>query len=139
MKFIKVGSLCRSTHSFYAIILRGRGCVHLIGTKIKALREEQKLSISELAEKAGVAKSYLSSIERNIQTNPSIQFMEKICQVLNVSVNDLIKEERTEHIDEESLDDEWLEIVHEAMKSGVSKEQFIEYLEFNKWRKNQSD
>lgn len=109
--------------------------MRLIGEKIKTLRQEQNLSISELADKAGVAKSYLSSIERNIQTNPSIQFIEKISQVLGVSVNDLLNEPT---LSDEELDDEWLEIVKEAMQSGVSKEQFLEYLEFNKWRNKQS-
>ncbi len=109
--------------------------MRLIGEKIKTLRQEQNLSISELADKAGVAKSYLSSIERSIQTNPSIQFIEKISQVLGVSVNDLLNEST---LSDEELDDEWLEIVKEAMQSGVSKEQFLEYLEFNKWRNKQS-
>ncbi len=49
----------------------------LIGQRIKQYRKEKGYSLSELAEKAGVAKSYLSSIERNLQTNPSIQFLEK--------------------------------------------------------------
>lgn len=106
-------------------------CV-LIGEKIKRLRNEKDLSISELAERAGVAKSYLSSIERNIQSNPSIQFMEKIGLVLGVSVNELLRDNQTP-INEE-LDDEWLEIVQEAMDSGISKEEFKEYLEFSKWK-----
>lgn len=117
---------------------KGRRCVHVIGHNIKALREARQLSISELAEKAGVAKSYLSSIERNIQSNPSLQFIEKISQVLEVSVNDLLKEQ-TDSIHEGELDDEWLAIVHEAMNAGISKEQFLEYLEFNKWKKKQSE
>jgi len=104
----------------------------LIGEKIKQLREEKRMSISELATKAGVAKSYLSSIERNIQKNPSIHFIEKISSVLNVSVNEVIHNEKT--IDPEELDSEWLKIVQEAMTSGVTKEQFREYLAFNKWR-----
>jgi len=110
----------------------------LIGEKIKQLRKEKKMSISELAEKAGVAKSYLSSIERNLQTNPSIQFIEKISAELNVSVNELIRED-SEKIDQDELDEEWLKIVQEAMESGVSKEQFKEYLEFNKWRSRQGN
>jgi len=110
----------------------------LIGEKIKQLRKEKKMSISELAEKAGVAKSYLSSIERNLQTNPSIQFIEKVSAVLNVSVNELIQDDRKK-TNEEELDEEWLEIVQEAMESGVSKEQFKEYLEFNKWRSKQGN
>ncbi|MEC2160548.1 helix-turn-helix domain-containing protein [Virgibacillus halodenitrificans] len=107
----------------------------MIGDKIKQIRKDKKMSLSELAEKAGVAKSYLSSIERNIQTNPSIQFIEKISVVLDVSVNGLIHEKQSADIEE--LDDEWLEIVQEAMDSGVTKEQFKEYLEFNKWRSKQ--
>lgn len=104
----------------------------LIGEKIKQLRNEKNLSISELADRAGVAKSYLSSIERNIQSNPSIQFMEKISQVLGVSVNELLREDISNVT--EGLDDEWLEIVQEAMNSGISKTEFKEYLEINKWK-----
>lgn len=107
----------------------------MIGEKIKQLRQEKKLSISELAERAGVAKSYLSSIERNLQSNPSIQFIEKISEALDVSVNDILYDGTD--MDIEDLDKEWLEIVMEAMESGVSKKQFKEYLEFNKWRKEQ--
>ncbi|MDY0408933.1 helix-turn-helix domain-containing protein [Virgibacillus soli] len=105
----------------------------MIGEKIKKIRQEKKMSISELAEKANVAKSYLSSIERNLQTNPSIQFIEKISAVLGISVHDLLNTSEMEQ-QTEQLDEEWLQIVQEAMQSGVSKQQFKEYLEFNKWR-----
>lgn len=110
---------------------------NLIGEKIKQLRKEKQMSLSELAEKAGVAKSYLSSMERNLQTNPSIQFIEKISQVLEVPVNELITENNTTV--ETDLDSEWLDLVKEAIESGVSKEKFKEYLEFNKWRQEQED
>jgi len=109
----------------------------LVGEKIKQIRKEKRISLSELAEKAGVAKSYLSSIERNLQTNPSIQFIGKISQVLEVSVKDLIIENNS--IDETELDSEWVKIVKEAMESGVSKEHFREYLEFNKWRQEKGN
>lgn len=107
----------------------------MIGEKVKKLRVDKGLSLSELADRAGVAKSYLSSIERNIQSNPSIQFLEKVAAVLNISVDALLVEP-DEAIDE--LDLEWQQIVKEAMESGVSKAQFREYLEFNKWRMNQT-
>ncbi|WP_430790935.1 helix-turn-helix domain-containing protein [Virgibacillus flavescens] len=110
----------------------------MIGEKIKQLRQDKKMSISELAEKAGVAKSYLSSIERNLQSNPSIQFIEKIGVVLGVSVNDIIREDQPFESNE-NLDEDWLKIVHEAMESGVTKEQFKEYLEFNKWKRKQEN
>jgi XRE family transcriptional regulator of biofilm formation len=107
----------------------------MIGERVKKYRLEKRISLSELAESAGVAKSYLSSIERNIQSNPSIQFLEKISSVLGVSVKMLLNEE-TDVGDESELDSAWIELVKEAMESGVTKEQFREYLEFNKWRKN---
>ncbi|MFS0783734.1 helix-turn-helix domain-containing protein [Bacillus sp. 1P06AnD] len=101
-----------------------------IGDRVKKIREEKKMSMSELAEKAGVAKSYLSSLERNLQNNPSVQFLEKITGVLGVPVDSLLHDKQSE----ESLDSEWLQIVEEAMKSGVSKEDFKEFIEFNKWK-----
>lgn len=104
----------------------------MIGDRVKKLRLEKKMSLSELAEQAGVAKSYLSSLERNLQRNPSIQFLEKIAAVLNVPVDNLIHEQ----INKEDLDREWINLVKEAMNSGVSKEQFRDFLEFNKWRLN---
>ncbi|MEK3885915.1 helix-turn-helix domain-containing protein [Bacillus sp. FSL K6-3431] len=105
----------------------------MIGERIQKYRKQKNMSLSELAEKAGVAKSYLSSIERNIQTNPSIQFLEKISAVLDIPVNNLL------HGDTDSahfghLDQDWESLVREAMDSGVSKQEFREFLEFNKWK-----
>lgn len=105
----------------------------MIGERVKKLRQEKKMSLSELANQAGVAKSYLSSLERNLQTNPSVQFLEKIAAVLGVPVDSLILDQPNK----EDLDSEWIKIVQEAMESGVSKEQFREFLEFNKWRGSQ--
>lgn len=54
----------------------------MIGDRIKNLRKAKRILLSELADKAGVAKSYLSTIERNIHTNPSIPFLEKIASCI---------------------------------------------------------
>ncbi|KAA9031191.1 helix-turn-helix domain-containing protein [Niallia endozanthoxylica] len=105
----------------------------MIGDRVKKIRQEKKISLSELALKAGVAKSYLSSLERNLQTNPSIQFLEKISTVLGVPVDSLILEQPKK----DELDSEWMKLVQEAMESGVSKEQFRDFLEYNKWKESQ--
>jgi XRE family transcriptional regulator, master regulator for biofilm formation len=107
----------------------------MIGERIKKLRLQKKMSLSELAEQAGVAKSYLSSIERNLQSNPSIQFLEKISAVLGVSVHTFINDTVNE-ADIENLDADWVKLVQDAMKSGVSKDEFREFLEYNKWKLN---
>lgn len=109
----------------------------MIGERIKRLRTERGLSLSELADKAGVAKSYLSSIERQIQKNPSVQFLEKISSVLDVPVNDLLGQQ-TSNIDDLELDSDWTQLVVEAMNSGVSKEEFKKFLEYNKWKMSQN-
>ncbi|SET73566.1 XRE family transcriptional regulator, master regulator for biofilm formation [Salinibacillus kushneri] len=108
----------------------------MIGERIKKQRQQKNMSLSELAEQAGVAKSYLSSIERNLQSNPSIQFLEKISSVLGVSVNTFLHE-KTENLSNEHLDHEWIHLVQEAMQSGVSKEEFKSFLEYNKWKLEQ--
>ncbi|KSU83449.1 helix-turn-helix domain-containing protein [Fictibacillus enclensis] len=108
----------------------------MIGELVKKYRKEKGLSLSALAERAGIAKSYLSSLERNIQTNPSVQLLEKLSAVLDIPVEKLLNEKS--EVNENELDYEWAELVKEAMDSGVSKDQFKEFLEFNKWRNKQS-
>ncbi|KIL48159.1 helix-turn-helix domain-containing protein [Jeotgalibacillus soli] len=105
----------------------------MIGDRVKSLRKEKKMSLSELAERAGVAKSYLSSLERDLQQNPSIQFLEKIAPVLGVTVNSLLDPDNSPN----NVDTDWMNLAKSAMESGISKEQFKEFIEFNKWRINQ--
>lgn len=102
----------------------------MIGQRIKGYRLQKKMSLSELAEKAGIAKSYLSSIERSIQSNPSIQILEKISSVLDVPAHILLHGETNN--DQAALDPDWEELVREAMASGISKAEFRQFLEFNK-------
>lgn len=105
----------------------------MIGKRIQTIRKEKGLSLSDLATKAGVAKSYLSSIERDIQSNPSVQFLEKVAAVLDINVQTLLNPD----LQEDSIDPEWIKLAQEAMQSGVSKQQFREFLEFNKWQREQ--
>lgn len=106
----------------------------MIGERIQMLRKRKGLSLTELSQRAGVAKSYLSSIERGLQQNPSIQFLEKVGHVLNVTVEDFLNNDENMENKSGHLDNEWTDLVREAMASGVSKDQFKEFLEFNKWK-----
>ncbi|MCA0970991.1 helix-turn-helix domain-containing protein [Halobacillus litoralis] len=97
----------------------------MLGTRIKQYRQERQLSLSELASRAEVAKSYLSSIERNVKTNPSIQFLEKIASELDVSILTLLYGE---------TDEEWIELARSAKEAGISKDWLRDYIQFEKWR-----
>lgn len=109
----------------------------MVGKRVQQLRLKKGLSLSELAERAGVSKSYLSTIERDVQSNPSIQFLEKIAGVLNVQTDTFLQPDDARK--QAKLDEDWYELVREAMESGVSKERFREFLEFNKWRLDNTD
>ncbi|WP_101843280.1 DNA-binding anti-repressor SinI [Halobacillus sp. Marseille-P3879] len=104
----------------------------MIGDRIQNIRRRRGLSMAELGERAGYAKSYVSSIERNNQTNPSIQFIERVAGVLDVPMNYLISGEMSSET--QQLDEEWVQLIQEAMESGLSKQQFREYMEYSKWK-----
>lgn len=63
-----------------------------IGEKIKQLRKEREMSISDLAKKAELSSGLISQIERNIVT-PSIVSLWKIAQSLEVTVGYFFDEE----------------------------------------------
>ncbi|MDQ0859271.1 helix-turn-helix domain-containing protein [Bacillus sp. V2I10] len=107
----------------------------MVGDRLRELRQEKGYSISELSELAGVSKSYLSYIERNIQKNPSLQFLRKIAMTLEVDLEYLLGHERNQF--SENIDDEWRELLNKAIEDGLSKEEFKdfqEYAKFKKWK-----
>lgn len=111
----------------------------MLGNNIAEIRKRKGMTMTELAEKAGIAKSYLSSIERNVHQNPSINVIEKIAKVLEVDVRILLK---TDNIKKSyhQLDEEWMDLIYELRDTGVTKEQMDEYrtlLKFIKWQKDQ--
>ena len=59
----------------------------MIGGKIRKLRLRKGYSLTELAKYAGVSKSYLSTIERELQTDPSHHFLSKIAPSLGTQLN----------------------------------------------------
>lgn len=110
----------------------GKGDTVHIGQRIKQLRLDRGFSLTELADKAGVAKSYLSNIERKVQSNPSMLFLQKIGRVFGIEVESLV----TGTVTRSPLDPEWMELARQAAESGVTKEEFrtfIEYIQFQRW------
>lgn len=108
----------------------------MIGKRIQQLRMEKGLSLSELADRAGIAKSYLSSIERDIQGNPSILVLDKICAVLDISPGLLLQSINEDAAETQPpLDPEWIALIREAMASGIDKDEFRNLLEFQRWRR----
>jgi transcriptional regulator with XRE-family HTH domain len=59
-----------------------------IGSRIRAARQSQRLTIEQVAEATGLTKGFLSRVERDL-TSPSVASLVTLCQVLSVSVGDL--------------------------------------------------
>ncbi|QPC47684.1 helix-turn-helix domain-containing protein [Mangrovibacillus cuniculi] len=102
-----------------------------IGDRVRTYRINREMSLSELAKKADVAKSYLSSIERNVQQNPSITFVKKVSEALHVSVDHILQDE----LEMNKVDPEYVDLIKEAVAIGVTKKDLTEFIEFQKWKK----
>jgi XRE family transcriptional regulator, master regulator for biofilm formation len=106
----------------------------MIGLQIKCFREKKKYSLSELAKRSGVSKSYLSQIERNLQVNPSLQLLSKLARSLDCSVDDLLGHDNEQISIKEQLDSDWTDLVKEAIDEGMSKEEFKELSNFIRFK-----
>lgn len=60
-----------------------------VGLNIKRIREAQAISQEELAHRAGVHRTYVSSVERAVR-NPTITVLDKIAHGLGVKVGELV-------------------------------------------------
>ena len=67
----------------------------VVGRQIKRLRQEQELTVQELATKAKVSPGYLSEVERGIPA-VSIDKLRQIADGLGVAIDDLLDESSPE-------------------------------------------
>ena len=63
-----------------------------LGKTIMRLRKAYNLSLGELSEQSGVAKSIISQIERN-ETNPTISTVWRLSRALDTTIDEVLKDE----------------------------------------------
>ena len=63
-----------------------------LGPRIRALRQARRLTLREVADRAGVTESFLSQVERDV-TSPSIATVQRIAGALDLSIAQLFAEE----------------------------------------------
>jgi transcriptional regulator with XRE-family HTH domain len=63
-----------------------------LGKTIMRLRKAYNLSLGELSEQSGVAKSIISQIERN-ETNPTIGTVWRLSRALDTTIDEVLKDE----------------------------------------------
>jgi transcriptional regulator with XRE-family HTH domain len=63
-----------------------------LGKTIQRLRKAYNMSLGELSEQSGVAKSIISQIERN-ETNPTIGTVYRLSKALDTTIEEVLKED----------------------------------------------
>ncbi len=61
------------------------------GEYMKQLRDEQRLSLRDVAARTGISVSYLTQIEHGRKKNPGADILKKLAPIYNVPVRDLLK------------------------------------------------
>ena len=67
-----------------------------LGNAIQRLRKAYNMSLGDLSEHSGVAKSIISQIERN-ETNPTVGTVQKLSKALDTTVDEVLKQTSTAH------------------------------------------
>ena len=62
--------------------------IHIMGTRIKEILQEKKMTVSMLADIIGITRANMSNIV-NGRSNPKMETLEKIAKALGVSVVEL--------------------------------------------------
>jgi XRE family transcriptional regulator, master regulator for biofilm formation len=108
----------------------------LVGEILKHYRKNKGMTINELSQKAGISKSYISSIERGLQRNPSIQILQKLADTLGISLTKLLMKKSDKEF---FIDDEWLQLVKFGIYEGLTKQEFLEYIQFVQFKRRNSN
>lgn len=92
------------------------------GERIRSLRGESNMSLSELARQAQVSKSYLSQIERGQVSRPSAEMLHRLAAVLGSSVAALLGKEIGNEHTEVAVSKTLLKF---AQEEGLSEEEVV--------------
>jgi transcriptional regulator with XRE-family HTH domain len=72
-----------------------------LGSRLRASRQDQGLTIAQVAEATGLTKGFISRIERD-ETSPSVATLLQLCQVLSLPVGSLFEAPAAEVVRAES-------------------------------------
>jgi XRE family transcriptional regulator, regulator of sulfur utilization len=109
-----------------------------LGKTIQRLRKAYNLSLSELAEQSGVAKSIISQIERN-ETNPTLATIWRLSQALDVSIERFLVASDDEPVIEKSSKGDTPILVSDDGKMRLAIIGWLRTVEWLQWYDVQAD
>ncbi|OJG28092.1 hypothetical protein RU98_GL001340 [Enterococcus caccae] len=90
-----------------------KGRLQMEFRKIKNLRKEKKITLTELGEKTGYSASFLSQIERGTN-RPSLEALRKIADALDVTVASLLANEAPQVIQDEETSENGYKVIRNS-------------------------
>lgn len=109
-----------------------------LGKTIQRLRKAYNLSLSELAEQSGVAKSIISQIERN-ETNPTLATIWRLSQALDVSIERVLATSDEEPFIQKSTRSDTPILVSDDGRMRLAIVGWIKTVEWLQWYDVQAD
>lgn len=103
-----------------------------LGRTVQRLRKAYNLSLSELSEQSGVAKSIISQIERN-ETNPTLSTIWRLSQALDVSIDRFLQSSEDEPFLEKSTKADTPLLVSDDGKCRLAVIGWINTVEWLQW------
>jgi len=103
-----------------------------LGATVQRLRKAYNLSLSELSEQSGVAKSIISQIERN-ETNPTLATIWRLAQALDVSIERVLHATEDEPFLEKSSQGDIPILVSDDGKCRLAIIGWIKTVEWLQW------
>lgn len=94
------------------------------GNRIKQLRIKKGLSINQLSKLTGISKSYISFLERDIKSNPSLEILRKISEVLKVDLEYLVEVEGRRTKEKLKSDKSLLKLQIEISEEEINQEKY---------------
>ena len=93
--------------------------VNYLGTNLKKLRKDNKLSQNKLGEMLGVSGAYIQQLENGVKTNPSIDLIYKISNYFDIAPMQLLEWQ----IDHEGLFPETTELSQLVRDQAIKKDE----------------
>ncbi|MBF0161648.1 MAG: helix-turn-helix transcriptional regulator [Magnetococcales bacterium] len=86
--------LCCHGREWLRFIFGGNLLINnLVGTRIRAIRGRRKMTQQQLADRAGIPRATLATVERD-DANPSLAVVFKIAKALGMSIDELVESEQ---------------------------------------------
>ena len=73
----------------------------MIGTNLKIIRTSKGIGVNQLSRMSGVNASYISALERGEKKNPGMAILQKLANAMNITIDELITEDKNNVIDME--------------------------------------